>query len=132
MLKGFREFVMRGNVIDLAVAVVLGAAFKPVVDTVVNGLITPIIAAIGGQPNLDAVGHFTMNKAEFAIGPILTQGINFLIVAAAVYFVVIAPMNKLLSLRKSAPEEPAEEDVAEDVALLREIRDLLRESHSRS
>ncbi len=125
MLKGFREFVMRGNVIDLAVAVVIGTAFKPVVDTVVGGLITPIIAAIGGKPNLDNMGLFTINGAQFAIGPIFTQAINFVIVAAAVYFVVILPMNKLLELRKRG-EVPAPEAPAEDVLLLQEIRDLLR------
>jgi large conductance mechanosensitive channel len=63
MFKGFREFVMRGNVIDLAVAVVIGAAFKPIIDSIVSGLITPLIAMIGGKPNLDSMGVFTINHA---------------------------------------------------------------------
>jgi len=126
MLKGFREFVLRGNVIDLAVAVVIGAAFTLVINAVVQWLITPLIAAIFGQPNLDDVMAFTINGAEFSIGAVLTALINFLLVAAAVYFVLIAPMNKLREMRASGEEEEPEAP-AEDILVLQEIRDLLRD-----
>jgi large conductance mechanosensitive channel len=126
MLKGFREFVLRGNVIDLAVAVVIGAAFTLVINAVVQWLITPLIAAIFGKPNLDDVMTFTINGAEFSIGAVLTALINFLLVAAAVYFVLIVPMNKLREMRASG-EEAEPEAPAEDILLLQEIRDLLRD-----
>ena len=126
MLKGFREFVLRGNVIDLAVAVVIGAAFTLVVNAVVQWLITPLIAAIFGKPNLEDVLTFTINEAQFSIGAVLTALINFLLVAAAVYFVVIVPMNELREMRASGVEEEPEAP-AEDVLLLQEIRDLLRD-----
>jgi large conductance mechanosensitive channel len=123
MLKGFKEFIMKGNVLDLAVAVVIGAAFTAVIAAVVDGFINPLIAAIFGKPNLDSVGNFTINGAEFSIGVILTAVINFLIVAAAVYFVLILPMQKLMERRKRG-EEPAPSEPT-DVELLKEIRDLL-------
>jgi len=125
MLKGFREFVLRGNVIDLAVAVVIGAAFTLVVNAVVQWLITPLIAAIFGKPDLDDVMTFTINGAEFSIGAVLTALINFLLVAAAVYFVLIVPMNRLREMRASGEEQA--EAPAEDILLLQEIRDLLRD-----
>jgi large conductance mechanosensitive channel len=125
MLKGFREFVLRGNVIDLAVAVVIGAAFTLLVNAVVQRLITPLIAAIFGKPDLDDVMTFTINGAEFSIGAVLTALINFLLVAAAVYFVLIVPMNRLREMRASGEEQP--EAPAEDIVLLQEIRDLLRD-----
>ncbi len=130
MLKGFREFVLRGNVIDLAVAVVIGAAFTLVINAIVQWLITPLIAAIFGQPNLDSVLNFTINGADFSIGAILSAIINFLLVAAAVYFVLIVPMNKLHEMRASGEEEEPEAP-AEDVLLLQEIRDLLRDRSGR-
>lgn len=130
MLKGFREFILRGNVIDLAVAVVIGTAFTVVVNVVVEWLITPLIAAIFGQPNLDEVLNFTVNEAQFSIGAILTALINFLLVAIAVYFVLIVPMNRLREMRAQGIEdEPAAP--AEDVLLLQEIRDLLRDRPGR-
>lgn len=126
MPRGFREFVLRGNVIDLAVAVVIGAAFTLVINAVVQWLITPLIAAIFGKPNLDDVMTFTINGAEFSIGAVLTALINFLLVAAAVYFVLIVPMNRLREMRASGEEEEPEAP-AEDILLLQEIRDLLRD-----
>lgn len=122
MLKGFRDFIMRGNVLDLAVAVVIGAAFAKVVDALVTGIITPLIAAIFGKPSLDEVGRFTINNAQFSIGVVLTALVNFLLVAAAVYFVLILPVNKLRE-RFVTEEEAAE---AEEIALLKEIRDALQ------
>ena len=126
MLKGFREFITKGNVIDLAVAVVIGAAFTQVVNAVVQWLVTPLIAAIFGQPNLNDVAAFTINDAQFSIGAILTAVINFLLVAAAVYFVLIAPLNKYRELRaEGAEDEP--QAPPEDVLVLQEIRDLIRD-----
>jgi large conductance mechanosensitive channel len=126
VLKGFREFITKGNVIDLAVAVVIGAAFTQVVNAVVQWLVTPLIAAIFGQPDLDDVATFTINGAQFSIGAILTAVINFLLVAAAVYFVLIAPLNKYRELRaEGAEEEP--QAPPEDLLVLQEIRDLIRD-----
>jgi len=124
MLKGFRDFMMRGNVVDLAVAVVIGVSFAAVVTALLNGLITPLIAAIFGQPNLASVGTFTINGAAFSIGVVLTAILNLVIVAAAIYFLVVLPMNKIMAMRKSTDEEAADE-IAEEIALLREIRDSL-------
>ncbi len=124
MLTGFKTFIMRGNVIDLAVAFVLGVAFAAVIDTVVSGLITPLIAAVFGQMSLDAVWVVEVNNALFYFGAVIGAIINFLAVAAAVYFLVVLPMNKLAERRK-AGIEPEPEAPAEDVLLLQEIRDLL-------
>ena len=93
MLKGFRDFIMRGNVVDLAVGIVIGVAFGAVVTAFVNGIINPIIAAIFGKPNLDDVGTFTINDAHFSIGVVLTALVNFVFVAAAIYFFVVIPVN---------------------------------------
>lgn len=123
MLQGFKAFIMRGNVVDLAVAVVIGAAFAPIIKTIVDGLLTPIIALIFGKPNLDEVGVFTINNAVFAIGPILTAMLNFVFVAAAVYFFVVVPMQKIQE-RTAKAEDVA--PPAEDIVLLTEIRDALR------
>jgi large conductance mechanosensitive channel len=125
MLKGFRDFLLRGNVVDLAVAVVIGAAFTLVVNAVVKGIITPLIAAIFGKPDLDSVGVFTINHATFSIGVVLTALFNFVCVAAAVYFVIIVPVNRLAELRKSG-QEPEPEAPTEEVLLLTQIRDTLR------
>ena len=125
MLKGFKDFVMRGNVIDLAVAVVLGAAFTAVVNAVVKGLITPVIAAIFGKPDLTQVGNFTLNNAQFSLGLILDALFNFLIIAAAVYFIIVLPVNKLLE-RLAQGREPEQESPSPEVLLLTEIRDSLR------
>ena len=121
MIKGFRDFLMRGNVVDLAVAVVIGAAFGAIVKGLSDGIITPLIAAIFKQPNLDSVGTFTINGANFSIGLVLTPIVNFIIVAAAIYFIVVVPINKLRA-RFVTEEEAAE---AEEITLLREIRDNL-------
>jgi large conductance mechanosensitive channel len=124
MLKGFREFIMRGNVVDLAVGIVIGVAFGAVVTAFVNGIINPIIAAIFGKPNLNDVGTFDINGAHFSIGLVLTALINFVFVAAAIYFLVVVPMNSLRArYEKPAPEEAAGPS---EVELLTEIRDALR------
>lgn len=125
MLKGFKEFIMRGNVVDLAVAVVIGAAFGRIVTALVNGLISPLVAAIFGKPDLTGVGNFTINEAQFSIGLILQELINFLFVAAAVYFVIVLPLNKLNERRRRG-EEPEADTLTTDQELLTEIRDALR------
>jgi len=124
MLAGFKNFIMRGNVIELAVAFVIGAAFVAVVKALVDGLITPLIAATVGKPNLDEAMIVPVNNADFLFGAVLGAIINFVLVAAAVYFLIVLPMNKLAERRK-AGTEPEPEAPAEDVLLLQEIRDLL-------
>jgi large conductance mechanosensitive channel len=123
VVKGFRDFLMRGNVVDLAVAVVIGAAFGAVVKAFTDGLLNPLIAAIFGKPNLDDVGTFTINGANFSIGVVLTALVNFVIIAAAVYFFVVVPINAVRA-RYQKEEEAAE---AEEITLLREIRDSLQQ-----
>jgi large conductance mechanosensitive channel len=125
MLKGFKEFIMRGNVIDLAVAVVIGAAFGRIVTAVVEGLINPLVAAIFGKPDLTDVARFEINRAVFSIGLILQEALNFLFVAAAVYFLIVLPLNKL-NERRRRNLEPEPETLTTDQQLLTEIRDALR------
>lgn len=125
MLRGFKEFIMRGNVIDLAVAVVIGAAFGKIVNALVDGLINPIIAAIFGKTNLTGVMNFTINDAHFSIGLILDATVNFLCVAAAVYFMIVMPMNKLAE-RRARGKEPVPDPLTVDQQLLTDIRDSLR------
>jgi large conductance mechanosensitive channel len=123
MFKGFRDFLMKGNVLDLAVAVVIGAAFTAVVAALVKGIVQPLIAAMFGKPSLDAVGNFTINNADFSIGIVLTAILNFIIVAAAVYFVLILPVEKAKARFGPKGEEAAE---AEEITILKEIRDSLQ------
>lgn len=123
MLKGFREFVMRGNVIDLAVAVVIGAAFAALVKAIVDGLVQPIVNKIVGGTG-DMVGIVTIAGIEFNLGLVITAAITFLVTALVVYFVFVAPMNHLKEARAAKLGE-TEEDVPADIALLKEIRDLL-------
>ena len=99
MIKGFKEFLLRGNVVDLAVAVVIGAAFGAVVSAVVRDLITPIVAAVFGQPDFSGL-DFTINGSRFRYGDFLNALITFVSVAAAVYFFVVMPVNALTSMRK--------------------------------
>ena len=131
MLKGFKDFIMRGNVVDLAVAVVIGAAFGAVVTSLVDNIFNPLIAAVFGQPDLSGVLTFTLRAAEgdtpatvLSIGAFLGAILNFLIIAGAIYLAVVLPLNALAARRK-AGEEPEPAAPAEDVLLLTEIRDLL-------
>lgn len=94
-MKGFKAFLMRGNVLDLAVAVVMGAAFGAVVTALVKDLITPIVAAIVGQPDFSGI-VFTVNGSKFLIGDFLNAVISFLLVSAAVYFFVVLPVNSIM------------------------------------
>ncbi|HEY6271089.1 MAG TPA: large conductance mechanosensitive channel protein MscL [Terriglobales bacterium] len=107
MLKGFREFIMRGNVVDLAVAVVMGAAFGALVSSLVSNIITPLIAAIFGKPDFSALS-LTINGSTLAYGSFLNALISFLLIAIAVYFFIVAPMNafKKLTARGAAPADP--------------------------
>ena len=123
MLKGFRDFIMRGNVIDLAVAVVIGAAFTALVKAIVDGLVTPVVNKIIGGTG-DAVGVVSAGGIDFNVGLVITATITFLVTAAVVYFIFVAPMNRFKEAR-AARLGAAEEDVPDDIALLREIRDLL-------
>jgi large conductance mechanosensitive channel len=125
MLKGFKEFVMRGNVVDLAVAVVIGAAFAKIVGALVDGFINPLIAAIFGKTDISHVWNFHINGALFSIGLILQAALNFLFVAAAVYFFIVMPLNKLAE-RRARGQEPEPDPLTTEQELLTEIRDLLR------
>jgi large conductance mechanosensitive channel len=98
MLKGFKQFVLRGNVLDLAVAVVIGAAFGDIVKALVADLLTPLIAAVGGKPDFSAI-QFQLNGSKFAIGHFLNAVVSFLMVAAAIYFFVVAPVNAMQARR---------------------------------
>ena len=103
-MKGFKEFLLRGNVIDMAVGIVVGAAFGTVVSAFVKDLMTPFIAAIVRKPDFSTLA-FTINSSKFMIGDFVNQLISFIIIAAAVYFAVVLPVNKLIS-RVRGPAAP--------------------------
>jgi large conductance mechanosensitive channel len=107
MLKGFKQFMLRGNVLDLAVAVVIGGAFGAVVTALVKDLITPLIAAAGGKPDFSAVA-FTVNGSKFLLGDFINAIVSFLMIGAAIYFFVVAPVNALTARihRGEAPPDP--------------------------
>ena len=105
MLKEFRDFVLRGNVIELAVAVVIGTAFGAVVSALVSSFITPLIAALGGEPDYGSLA-FTFNGSIFPYGTFLNALISFLIVAAVVFFLIVRPLNALMARRR--PEPPVD------------------------
>ena len=107
MLKGFRQFVFRGNVLDLAVAVVIGGAFGTVVTALVKDLITPLLAAIVGKPDFSAL-VFTVNGSRFPIGDFINAVVAFVLIAAAIYFLVIVPVNALMARirRGETPPDP--------------------------
>ena len=107
MLKGFRQFLLRGNVVDLAVGVVIGAAFGALVTAFVKDLLTPLIAAVAGKPDFSAF-FFVVNGAKFAYGDFFNMVISFLLISAAVYFCVIVPVNKMVSrAHREPPADPA-------------------------
>ena len=107
MLKGFREFLLRGNVVDLAVAVVMGGAFGALVAALVKDLLTPLIAAIIGKPDFSAIA-FEVNGSRFLIGDFINALVAFILIAAAVYFFVVVPMNAFIARMRSgqAPPDP--------------------------
>jgi large conductance mechanosensitive channel len=94
MLKGFRDFLLRGNVVDLAVAVIIGGAFGAIVNALVKDIITPIIAAFGGQPDFSNI-FFTINNSKFLIGDFLNALVSFIMIGGVVYFAIVIPMNKI-------------------------------------
>jgi large conductance mechanosensitive channel len=102
MLSGFKQFILRGNVVDMAVGVVVGAAFATLVGAFTKDLLTPLIAAIVGKPDFSAI-TFTLNGSVFALGDFINVAISFLLVAAAVYFFVVTPVNMLVSRMRKAP-----------------------------
>lgn len=114
MLKGFKQFVMRGNAVDLAVAVIMGAAFGAVVNSVVQDLLTPLIAAIAGKPDFSAIS-LEINKSKLLIGNFLNALISFLMVSLAVYFFVVVPVNTLMAKlrRGEAPPDPTSKECPE-------------------
>lgn len=106
MLRGFRAFVLRGNVVDLAIAVVIGVAFGAVITAFVKDLITPLIAALGGKPDFSSL-YFTINKSRFLYGDFFDALIAFVIIAAVIYFFVVAPYTTLIERsRKEPPADP--------------------------
>jgi large conductance mechanosensitive channel len=125
MIKGFREFMMRGNVIDLAVAVIIGAAFVAVVSAFANDFIGGILGAIGGNSDFGDAG-VTINGSKIVYGTTITALIQFLIVAAAIYFVIVVPM-KHLSERYGTSANADTPAPSDEAKLLTEIRDLMAE-----
>jgi len=106
LLNDFKAFLLRGNVVDLAVAVVIGAAFGAVVTAMVEDLITPLIGAVGGQPDFSGL-HFTINKSTFLYGDFINKIITFVVIAAVVFFFVVTPINSLMArARREPPVDP--------------------------
>src|SRR5207237_8928588 len=115
-MRGFRTCLLLGNVVDLAVAVVLGAAFGAVVTALVKDLITPLIAAIIGQPDFSAL-YFTLNGSKFLIGDFLNALLSFLLIAAVVYFLIVLPVNALVARsRREPPADPTTKKYPECLA----------------
>ncbi len=117
MFKGFREFVLRGNVLDLAVAVVMGGAFGAVVTALVKDLLTPLIAAVVGKPDFSAIA-FQINGSKFLVGDFINAIVSFLLIAAAVYFFVVLPVNTRMARirRGEAPPDPTTKKCPECVS----------------
>ncbi|NKY84935.1 large conductance mechanosensitive channel protein MscL [Nocardia veterana] len=124
MLKGFKEFLLRGNVIDLAVAVVLGTAFVAIVTAIVDGIVNPLLALFGGTSDKGWGFYLDSSKPStfIAVGPILTAVINFVLIAAILYFILVLPATRLMRRYGTTKEA-----VQTEVELLTEIRDLLAE-----
>lgn len=121
-MKGFKDFLLRGNIVDLAVAVVIGGAFNALIGVFTSSFLTPLINLIGGG---EVGGTFTVNGQEFAWGAFVSAVISFVITAAVIYFVVVVPMRRITERRKAGVME---EDAPTQEQLLTEIRDLLATS----
>jgi len=121
MLEGFKKFIMRGNVLDLAVGVIIGGAFGAIVNSLVADIITPLIGMIFGAPDFSALKLGALN-----IGKFINAVVSFLMVAFALYFFVVVPMNKLQEMSRRKEPEAAPAAPPEEVVLLREIRDALK------
>lgn len=116
-MKGFKQFLLRGNVLDLAVAVVMGAAFGAVVTALVKDILTPIIAAVVGKPDFSSI-NFTVNNSKFLIGDFVNAIVSFVLIGAAVYFFVVLPFNTLLARikRGESPPDPTTKKCPECVS----------------
>lgn len=137
MLEGFRKFIARGNMVDMAVGVVMGGAVTAVVNAIVNGVINPFIAMIFGKPDMNGLLAFTINDSTVSFGMVLGSLINFLIISAAVYFCIVVPINHLRDISEKtmarltgkdgdvAEEEPDLSPEEQTVILLQDIRDQL-------
>lgn len=123
MIKGFKDFIARGNVMDLAVGVIIAGAFSAIVTALNEQILMPLIGAIFGKPNFDQIWTIHLNGATILPGTLITALINFLIIAAALYFFVVVPMQKMTK------KDEVEEDAAvktDETIVLEEIRDLLK------
>lgn len=127
MFKGFRDFLLRGNVIELAVAVIIGAAFSAIITSVVEDLITPILGLIGGIPDFSGwrIAAGADGTGGVGIGNFVNAVITFLITAAVVYFVIVVPANRALAIMKRDEPAPKDPELTMDQKLLTEIRDAL-------
>jgi large conductance mechanosensitive channel len=123
MLKGFKDFIMRGNVVDLAVGIVIGAAFTAVITAFTNGFLKPLIQLISGGRGVEA-GAFWVREVPFDWASFINAIITFLLTAAALYFLVVLPLNKLAE-RRARGEEPPPAAPNEEIVLLTQIRDAL-------
>jgi large conductance mechanosensitive channel len=132
MLKDFKQFLLRGNVVDLAVAVVIGAAFTALVNAMVRDLITPLIAAVGGKRDFSGL-YFTVHGSRFLYGDFINAVISFVILASVVFFCVVQPMNQMIKLanRRRAKEETPSEEADPQLLVLTQILDELKHRKAR-
>ena len=134
MIQGFKDFISRGNVVELAVGVIIGASFKNIVDALVDGIINPLIAAVIGKPDFSDAFILTLNGTNVKFGVLITAVINFLLMALALYLCIIVPMNALNErMKKQAANDAAEakKEESDEVKLLTEIRDALAQGGPR-
>jgi large conductance mechanosensitive channel len=135
MIEGFKKFIARGQMIDMAVGVVMGGAVTTVVNAIVKSFINPLIAMIFGKPDMDNLLAFTVNGATISFGAILGSLLNFLIIAVAIYFCIVLPINKFRDFTKKHAAEATEDEAPElspedqTIALLTEIRDQLAQKN---
>ena len=127
LFTGYKDFIMRGNVVELAVAVVIGTAFTALVNGIVEGLLNPLVALVAGRNDLSQVGAFEIAGTPFRPGLAIDALITFLLVSAAVYFFIVLPINRLARLRAREEAAAPAPEIAADLRLLQEIRDLLAE-----
>ncbi|MDX6234113.1 MAG: large conductance mechanosensitive channel [Nocardioidaceae bacterium] len=126
MIKGFKDFLMRGNVVDLAVGIAIGVAFTTLVASFGTNFVQPIVSSVGGSKNKGFGFQITDSEATFVnIGGIINALIVFAVTMAVIYFAIVVPVQKLQAMRKPGPGVDEPEAVPEDIALLREIRDSL-------